>query len=58
MRQSVFQISAVLGIHVVTFYNWRKTWRLQGEVVPPSEKVRWTGFSGQVPSLALKQGAV
>ena len=38
MRQSVAQISAELGIHVVTLYNWRKTWRLQGEVVPASEK--------------------
>ena len=34
-RQSVAQISAELGIHV---YNWRKSWRLQGEVVPASEK--------------------
>lgn len=32
------QISAELGIHVVTLYNWRKTWRLQGEVVPASRK--------------------
>ena len=23
---------------MVTLYNWRKTWRLQGEVVPASEK--------------------
>jgi transposase-like protein len=38
MRQSVAQISAELGIHVVTLYNWRKVWRLQGEVVPASEK--------------------
>ena len=37
-RQSVAQIPAELGIHVVTLYNWRKTWRLQGEVVPASEK--------------------
>jgi transposase len=37
-RQSVAQILAELGIHVVTLYNWRKTWRLQGEVVPASEK--------------------
>ena len=36
--QSVAQISAELGIHVVTLYNWRKAWRLQGEVVPASEK--------------------
>jgi transposase-like protein len=38
MRQSVAQISAELGIHVVTHYNWRKAWRLQGEVVTASEK--------------------
>lgn len=37
-RKSVAQISAELGIHFVTLYNWRKTWRLQGEVVPASEK--------------------
>jgi transposase-like protein len=37
-RQSVAQISAELGIHVVTLYNWRKAWRLQGKVVPASEK--------------------
>ena len=37
-RQSVAQISAVLGIHIVTLYNWRKAWRLPGEVVPASEK--------------------
>ena len=36
-RQSVAQISAELGIHVVTLYNLRKTWRLQGEVVPASD---------------------
>ena len=35
---SVAQISAELGIHVVTLYNWRKAWRLQVEVVPASEK--------------------
>jgi transposase-like protein len=27
--QSVAKISAKLGIHVVTVYNWRKAWRLQ-----------------------------
>ena len=37
-RQSVAQISAELGIHVVTLYNWRKTWRILGELVPASEK--------------------
>jgi hypothetical protein len=38
MWQSLAQISAELGIHVVKFYKWRKAWRLQGEVVPASEK--------------------
>ena len=37
-RQSVARISEELGIHVMTLYNWRKAWRLQGEVVPSSEK--------------------
>nr|WP_231596959.1 helix-turn-helix domain-containing protein [Synechococcus sp. CBW1004] len=37
-RQSVAQISAELGIHVITLYKWRKAWRLQGEVVPASQK--------------------
>ncbi|MEB3201467.1 MAG: helix-turn-helix domain-containing protein [Synechococcus sp.] len=34
MLQSVSQIAAELGIHLVSLYNWRKAWRLQGEVVP------------------------
>jgi transposase len=38
MRQTVARISEELGIHVVTLCNWRKAWRLQGEVVPASEK--------------------
>jgi transposase-like protein len=37
-RQSVAQISAEPGIHVVTLYNLRKKWRLQGDVVPACEK--------------------
>jgi transposase len=37
-RQSVARISQALGIHQATLYNWRKSWRLQGEVVPASEK--------------------
>ena len=36
--QSVAQISAELGIHVLTRCNCRKAWRLQGEVVSASEK--------------------
>ena len=37
-RQSVARISEELGIHVITLYKLRKTWRLQGEVVPASAK--------------------
>nr|WP_255441044.1 hypothetical protein [Synechococcus sp. HK01-R] len=37
-RQSVAKISAELGIHVVTLYSWRKAWRLEGQVVPASQK--------------------
>jgi len=37
-RQDVPQISQELGIHRSTLYQWRSNWRLQGEVVPASEK--------------------
>jgi transposase len=37
-RQSVARILEGLVIHVITLYKWRKTWRLQREVVPASEK--------------------
>jgi len=37
-RQSVAEISQQLGIPVITLYKWRKAWRLQGEVVPASQK--------------------
>jgi transposase-like protein len=37
-RQSVARVSEELGIHVMTLYKWRKAWRLQGEVVPSSER--------------------
>ena len=33
-RQSVAEISKELGIHVITLYIRKTTWRLQGEVVP------------------------
>lgn len=36
--QSVARISKELGIHVFTLYKWIKAWRLQGDVVPVSEK--------------------
>jgi len=32
-RQSLARISEELGIHVITLYNWRQEWRLQGKVV-------------------------
>ena len=37
-RQSVAEISQELGIHVITLYKWRKSWRLQGEVEPATQK--------------------
>jgi len=37
-RQSVAELSEELGIHVITLYKWRKAWRIQGEVVPASQK--------------------
>ena len=37
-KQSVARISEELGIHVMTLYKWRQTWRLQREVVPSSER--------------------
>ena len=37
-RQSVARISEELGIHVMTLYKWRKTCRLQGDVVPASQR--------------------
>ena len=37
-RQNVVDIAQELGIHAITLYKWRKAWRLQGEVVPASEK--------------------
>ena len=37
-RQSVAGISKELGIHLATLYNWKKAWRLQGKVVPSSQK--------------------
>jgi transposase-like protein len=37
-RQSVVEIAQELGIHVITLYKWRKAWRLQGEVVPATQK--------------------
>ncbi len=37
-RQSVVDIAQELGIHMITLYKWMKAWRLQGEVVPATQK--------------------
>jgi transposase-like protein len=31
-RQSVARISEELGIHVITLYKWRKTWRFGASI--------------------------
>jgi hypothetical protein len=53
-RQSVARISEELGIHVITLHKWRKSWRLQGEVVEVY-CFFWTGpivnLCGGVPPL-------
>jgi hypothetical protein len=38
-RQSVAWISEELSIQLATLYNWRKAWRLQGEVVPSPRRI-------------------
>ena len=38
-------ISEELSIHVVTLYNWRMAWRLQGEVMPSEKEPEgWTAI--------------
>jgi hypothetical protein len=37
-QQSAAQFSKELDIHIATLYAWRKAWKLQGEVIPASEK--------------------
>ena len=37
-RQIVAWMLKELNIHIATLYDWRKAWRLQGEVVRASEK--------------------
>jgi hypothetical protein len=37
-RQSMTRFSEETCIHVATLYVWRKGWRLEGEVVPASQK--------------------
>ena len=38
IQQSAAEIAQELGIHGITLYKWRKTWLLQSEVVPTSER--------------------
>jgi hypothetical protein len=42
-RQSVAQISAELGIHVVTLYSLRKAWLLEGQVVHALRRIQRVG---------------
>ena len=56
MRQSVARISEELGIHVMTLYKWRKSWRLQAEMVPPSEKEPEGWSAAQIHSGAETAG--
>ena len=42
-RESRVQISQELGVHVVTLHQWLKAWRLQGDVVPASQKAPRAG---------------
>ena len=57
-RQRVAQISAELGIHIVTLYNWSKAWRLQGEGPVPEQVERWRQAAqdaNEKPVLTLKE---
>ena len=57
-RQSVAQISKELGIHLATLYAWRKAWRLQGEVVPASEKAPETWSSADKFTVVLESSGL
>jgi len=57
-RQSVAQISKELGIHIATLYAWRKTWRLQGEVVPASEKAPETWSTAGIFTVVLESAGL
>ena len=57
-RQSVAQISKELGIHLATLYAWRKAWRLQGEVVPASEKAPETWSSADKFTVVLESAGL
>ena len=57
-RQSVAQISKELGIHIVNLHAWRKTWRLQGEVVPASEKAPETRSTADKFTVVLESAGL
>jgi transposase-like protein len=57
-RQSVAQISKELGIHIATLYAWRKDWRLQGEVVPASEKAPETWSTADKFTVVLESAGL
>ena len=57
-RQSVVQISKELGIHIATLYAWRKAWRLQGEVVPASEKAPETWSTADKFTVVLESAGL
>jgi transposase-like protein len=57
-RQSVAQISKELGMHIATLYAWRKTWLLQGEVVPASEKAPETWSTADKFTVVLESAGL
>ena len=57
-RQSVAQISKELGINLATLYAWRKAWRLQGEVVPASEKAPETWSTADKFTVVLESAGL
>jgi transposase-like protein len=57
-RQSVTQIFKELGIHIATLCAWRKTWRLQGEVVPAPEKAPATWSTADKFTVVLESAGL
>ena len=57
-HQRVAQISKGLGIHIATLYAWWKTWRLQGEVVPASEKAPETWSTADKFTVVLESAGL
>ena len=44
-RQSLAPISEETAIHICTLYAWRKSWRLEGKVLPASQKDSYTSIA-------------